>query len=177
MNKKCKWGNAANDVDWTLHGRALKLSHDKDKKTKPIIDKIGFGGNTQWCDKIIDKTTACEKIKDLSNCEKLQECSALRQPLPAEVPFEKMIQGFKKWKEQTTTSPSGKHLGTCHILIKKYEQEKTENQKHTQEENNVATKALQTQNMLINLAIKHKHAYERWEIACNNFLKKLQVNH
>ena len=37
MNKKYKWGNAADDVNWTVHGRAMRLLHGKDKK---IIKKF-----------------------------------------------------------------------------------------------------------------------------------------
>ena len=36
------------------------------------------------------------------------------------IPFNEYKQGFKKWKESTTTSPSGRHLGHHHSLLSLY---------------------------------------------------------
>ena len=57
MNKKCKWGNAADEVDWTVHGRALKLPKEKEKKTMkkfmhewlPVNGHEGAQTNARTC--------------------------------------------------------------------------------------------------------------------------------
>lgn len=63
MNKKYRWGNAADDVDWAVHGRAIRLLHGKVKKTikksihkwLPVNGHKGVQTNTKTCP--ICKTT------------------------------------------------------------------------------------------------------------------------
>lgn len=175
-NEKLERIQDTDEMNQMLHNRNRKhfsQAQGTPCAMQPIVNEIGFGGNTKWCDKTLDKTATQNKTHDSSTREMLQECYAMQEQLPAEVPMEQMIQGFKKWKERTTTPPSGKHLGICHVLMQQYEKEREEKQENCKEKSNVATKAVQMQNMLINLAIKHQHTYERWETFHNNFLEKI----
>jgi len=68
--------------------------------------------------------------------------------------FDDVIQGFKKWPEKTTTSPSGRHLGIYKTLIK--------DQHHEQPREPVTTKGIdimQDIHRLLILAIKHTHTF------------------
>jgi hypothetical protein len=47
----------------------------------------------------------------------LQNMQRIRDPLPLNMTFEDMCKGFSKWREQTTTSPSNKHLGVYKSLL------------------------------------------------------------
>ena len=57
MNKKYKWGKAANNVDWMVHSRELKLLPHKHKKTNkkfahewlPVNGHKGVQTNTKIC--------------------------------------------------------------------------------------------------------------------------------
>jgi hypothetical protein len=40
-----------------------------------------------------------------------------REEIPTEITTEHITKGFKTWKEMTTTSPSGGHLGHCPVLL------------------------------------------------------------
>ena len=164
-----------NNILYERNRKHFSQAHGTPCTMSPIYEEIGFGGNTKWSDEIIDKTATYEKIKNSSLTEILQECGAMRDELPSQIPFNNMIKGFKKWKEKTTTSPSGKHLGIYHVLIKQYEKEQNENKNKTNSETELSKteKALRIQNMLMNMAIEKTHTYKRWETIYNNFLEKI----
>jgi hypothetical protein len=115
----------------------------------------------------------------------MEEMKAKRPPLPSYMPIKDMIMGFHKWREATTTSPSGKHLGIYRTFTTLYFSDKLPNKinKPTEEQQQyleelqrnkqLAFKALQIQHLLINLAIHHTHVYTRWKIIHNFFLEKL----
>jgi hypothetical protein len=92
------------------------------------------------------------------------------------VPFAAMVNGLKKWKENTSTSPSGKHLGIYKSFVNALtynigtEAELTET---TISLPSIAQKGLTIQHLLINLAIQHKHTYHQWTKVHNIFIKKL----
>jgi hypothetical protein len=98
------------------------------------------------------------------------------------MPLTSMIDGFNKWRESTSTSPSGKHLGIYRTLTRAYNNYYTSNpqetkQKQRQQEStnykHTAELALTIQHSLINLAIKHNHTYRRWLTIHNLFIDKL----
>ena len=43
------------------------------------------------------------------------------------IPIKEFKQGYRKWKERTTTSPSGRHLGHYHALFAPDGEEKESN--------------------------------------------------
>jgi len=45
-------------------------------------------------------------------------CTPANIPKFQEMPYESLMQGFQKWKERTSTSPSGQHLGIYKALLK-----------------------------------------------------------
>lgn len=106
--------------------------------------------------------------------EILRELKAVRSPISHDMSFESMISGFGKWREATTTSPSAKHLGIYKTLVQYHQLAERQKIKQTIPENmsDIATKALQIQHLLINLAIIHTHTYERWKVIHNFFIEK-----
>jgi hypothetical protein len=95
--------------------------------------------------------------------------------------IESMCTGFAKWRESTTTSPSGKHLGIYKSLINarrfiirtdKEKLQDTETSK-TNTTMSLADQFLHIQFLLIMLAIKQCHRYERWKVVHNFLLEKI----
>jgi hypothetical protein len=86
-----------------------------------------------------------------------------------------MINGFSKWRESTTTSPSNKHLGIYKALIRYHHHTIQQARSPTLDSllHPTALQALQIQHQLINLAIKHTHTLERWKVVHNFFLEKI----
>lgn len=71
--------------------------------------------------------------------------------------------GIKKWKETTTTSPSGRHLGHYHAQILP---------DFPEEEEGTTNRFNWIHTSMINLAIKHKVVYERWSKVITILLPK-----
>jgi hypothetical protein len=113
----------------------------------------------------------------------LTELKQVRREMSDFIPFDAMVNGFLKWKEKTSTSPSGKHLGIYKTLIKvmngKYEPKATLQSAKatcTEEYKQTAVRALQIQHKLMNLAIKHTITYTRWKTIHNFFIEKIPGN-
>jgi len=81
--------------------------------------------------------------------------------------FEPLMAGFRKWPEQTTTSPSGRHLGVYKSLLK---------DKHNEKPGEIPKpKGIDIMydifRMLV-LAVKHTHTFNHWRTIWNMYLEK-----
>jgi hypothetical protein len=94
-----------------------------------------------------------------------------------------MCNGFHKWREGTTTSPSGKHLGIYKALVnvRKYNilttKEKQSATDISPDRETITCQCLQIQHLLMTLAVQHGHTYQRWRIVHNFLLEKFRVIH
>jgi hypothetical protein len=80
-----------------------------------------------------------------------------------------MCRGSLKWRESTTTSPSGKHLSIYQALIKTmYSQSDPTSDSLSQ----TAYECLLILHKLMVLAIQHCHTYKRWTTVHNFLLEK-----
>jgi len=83
------------------------------------------------------------------------------------MPFEAVIQCFKKWPEKTATSPSRRHLGIYKTLQK--------DQHHKQPSEPITTKGInlmQDIHWLLVLALQDTHTFTWWQTIWNLYLKK-----
>jgi hypothetical protein len=90
--------------------------------------------------------------------------------------FSAMVRGLAKWRESTTTSPSGKHLGIYKALVTDHLHVQQQQQKQKQAQpkpTSISHIALQIQHLIINLAIKHTHTLSRWKTVHNFFIEKI----
>jgi hypothetical protein len=88
-----------------------------------------------------------------------------------------MIQGLYRWRANTSTSPSNKHLGLYKTLIQHYNYTTNWNTTKnagtdTPPSTPISLIALQIQNRIINLSISHTHTLERWKEVHNFFIEK-----
>jgi hypothetical protein len=106
----------------------------------------------------------------------LSELKQVRKTLPSTMSFNDMIQGFTKWRESTTTSPSGKQLGIYKAMIHYHNYATLQAKKPTSDKqlSAIATTALHIQHNLINLVIQHTHTFQRWQQVRNFFIEKTQ---
>jgi hypothetical protein len=81
---------------------------------------------------------------------------------------------FKSWRESTSTSPSGRHLGHYKALVSTIDRslEDGERTKYRAYQEEMAECYLG----LINYAIKHKYSLERWKTIVNMMIYKEQGN-
>ncbi len=93
---------------------------------------------------------------------------------------EKLIQGFKKWPERTTTSPSGRHLGIYKSLAKHFPPPKEkQKEQNTPEDNHPIQGGNDVLKLIIwmmELAVTHTHTYDRWKTIWTLLLEKEKGN-
>jgi len=105
------------------------------------------------------------------------------------MPYNDMMQGFRKWKERTTTSPSRRHLGIYKALLKDNTKTKTKNEQinktHPTMQPPHATGTESSQppewngsdivqliHKLLVMAVRHCHTFQQWQIIWNLFIEK-----
>ena len=85
-----------------------------------------------------------------------------RPPL-AEITSKELIQGFTVWREETSTSPSGHHLGVYKALL----------YQHPDDDNPFCQEFYQLLSTIINQAIRHGYVLQRWRKVTNALLEKI----
>lgn len=91
-------------------------AHSTPCTTPEVIRHIGTSGLTPEAQAILSG-----QIPSMTTNYLQMIYQELNQPcptVPLEMTFEDMLQGFAKWREQTSTSPSGRHLGIYKGLVK-----------------------------------------------------------
>jgi hypothetical protein len=139
--------------------------------THRVLDYIGKDG----CNQNINEILQGNVHKQLPKLVKLllQQFNTINHK-PKDIPFtfKDMCKGFSKWREKTTTSPSGKHLGIYKSLIKiLYPQIDSPTEENTTHQR-IAYDCLQIQHLLMQLAIHHCHTFTRWKTVHNFLLEK-----
>jgi hypothetical protein len=90
-------------------------AHNTPFAIQPILQLFGHNGCTQEALDALHGIipTNISKHSQLL----LQHMQRVRDPIPLNMSFDDMRHGFSKWREQTTTSPSNKHLGIYKSLL------------------------------------------------------------
>jgi len=88
-----------------------------------------------------------------------------------ELQFDDLMQGFKKWPERTSTSPSGRHLGIYKSLLKDFPPP-TKKEDPKPPERTYGITMMQTIFNMLYMAVRHTHTYDRWKVIWNMFLEK-----
>jgi hypothetical protein len=96
----------------------------------------------------------------------LQQFRRSREPLSHIFSTEDIVQGFHKWKEKTTTSPSGLHLGIYKSIIKGLKST-------TEDIAKTAAELIAIISKLIQLAIRECHTFQRWQTIHNFTIEKI----
>jgi len=104
------------------------------------------------------------------------------------MPYDDLMLGLRKWKERTTTSPSGRHLGIYKALLKddhRPKKKKTSGATKTpvppKTGSTVTTTPAPERNgadvmkmihKLLVMAVRHCHTFDRWTKIWNLFIEK-----
>ena len=96
----------------------FRQAEDTPLATNEIIEKIGFGASSDLANKILDGTSDITAItSDPMSIQLLKIFGTKKSELDIIVTKDKMMNKYKIWKEVTSTSPSGRHLGHFHALF------------------------------------------------------------
>ena len=73
-----------------------------------MIEKLGFGGTTELASEILDGTADVDLItKDEASKLFLLAMKRNTDTIDIDITQQDMMDKYKRWKEKTTTSPSG----------------------------------------------------------------------
>jgi hypothetical protein len=83
---------------------------------------------------------------------------------------EEYISKFKSWKEGTSTSPSGLHLGHYKALVMRNDSDASTDEGKETEKQRLAL--IRAQVSMINYSLKHSYSYTRWKNVVNVMIEK-----
>jgi hypothetical protein len=138
--------------------------------TPEVIRKIGFGANANRTEQILDGS---DDVKDITDNEwsryLLKSMRRHSKEIKNEITTEKMMDKYRRWKERTITSPSGRHLGHFHVLFRPL---KAKNDKDRERLEGIRQDIIALHAIMLQTAYKNEHVYKRWEYILTCMLGK-----
>jgi hypothetical protein len=138
--------------------------------TPEVIRKIGFGANTRRADKILEgKGDPTDVADDEWSRYLITSMQRHSKELEIEITAEKMTNKYKRWKERTRTSPSGRHLGHFHALFRPL---KAKNKEDRERLEGIRLDIIELHAIMLQNAYDNEHVYKRWEYILTCMLGK-----
>jgi hypothetical protein len=135
--------------------------------TIPPLNKLKWQANSIEAKEIIEGSIPTSFLTENPYTNKVLRYIAQREKLPEIDTYilpEQVSKGFRKWRETTSTSPSGCHLGLRRIAT--YSSEDTETEESRK-------KVLKAQTDIINIPIQRGFSPTRWRKVVNAMLEKI----
>jgi len=186
-NDSTKWNTIddALDVEKNLLSYCqshFATAHGSPFTVPPLSDLLQTHSDTPFATALINGTANINELP-LDNATKAFLRHQRRPPhfsaKPQPLNFEKLTEGFKKWPEKTSTSPSGRHLGVYKSLLKdvhrkKDKQNPNSSQSSTQSDDTKrrGVDVMTLVYKILQLSVTHTHTLQRWCTIWNLFLEK-----
>jgi hypothetical protein len=135
--------------------------------TQPPLNKLDWQAESIEAKEILQGSIPISLLSNNENANKILHYIANREQLPEIDTFitpDQVSQGFKKWREETSTSPSGCHLGLRRIPAFTTE---------TKESEKMRQRIQAIQASIINLPIGIGFSPSRWQVVVNAMLEKI----
>ena len=138
----------------------------------PLKDQIPFSGIGETSDLILDGEYNDVNTDDITDLfiRHLQYRIEPPSDVP-EMPIHTFVNKIRTWKESTSTSPSGVHLGHFHALIKPHDIPQTNEEIYAALEVK-RTALLKIRTQLINYSLSHGYSFKRWQNIVNVMILK-----
>ena len=91
-------------------------------------------------------------------------------PIDHIIHVEELMQSYKRWRESTSTSPFGDHLGHEKAILRKITPANPTDDQTTALDHRMFTMKAQ----LLNLAIANRIVYDRWKVVINTMIEKIK---
>jgi hypothetical protein len=128
--------------------------------TSEVTRTIGFGANTNRAEQILNGSG---DVTDITNDEwsryLLKSMKRHSKEIKIEITTEKMMEKYRRWKERTSTSPSGRHLGHFHALFRPL---KAKNDKDRERLEGIQQYIIALHAIMLQNAYDNEHVYKRW---------------
>jgi hypothetical protein len=138
--------------------------------TPEVIRKIGFGADTIRAEQLLKGNNDPTNITDDEwSRYLLTSMKRHSKELEVEITAEKMMSKYRRWKERTSTSPSGRHLGHFHALFRPM---KAKNEDDRERLEGRRQELIELQALMLQTAYDNEHVYKRWEYILTCMLGK-----
>jgi hypothetical protein len=135
----------------------------------PLKELIDWTASSEASEEILSgQYVAPAEMSDL--CQQvLQECksSATQNSLPAHLELNAFSGKISSWREKTTTSPSGRHLGRYKALFTSGRYHESEHPKEFKLFESKQKEIAQLILSITNYCINHGHVLDRWKLIVN----------
>jgi hypothetical protein len=135
--------------------------------TEPRLNSINWQANNIPAQELVSGAIPATFMQDNPFVNKIIRYMADRKNLPeidTYITPEQVCKGFRRWRENTLTSPSGCHLGLQCIAT--YGQDDTALEE-------IRQNIIQVQTNIINLPIQNGFSPSRWQTLVNAMLEKI----
>jgi hypothetical protein len=144
--------------------------------TAPFRHEIDWEASSATAEMILEGTWTNDELDDvmqllMSHCKKVTALDTQ----PDFITVAEFESKFKIWNERTTTSPSGRHLGYYKAIVK--QKWKDSEDPDDVELESKRTALVQAHVHLINYALSHGYALQRWKTVVNIMIFKEPGNH
>jgi hypothetical protein len=138
--------------------------------TPEVIRKIGSGADTNIAEQLLEGNKYPTDITD-DEWSRFLLTSMQRhsKEVEVEITSEKMMNKYRRWKERTSTSPSGRHLGHFHALFRPL---KAKNDKDRERLEGIRQDIIELHAIMLQNAYDNEHEYKRWEYTLTCMLGK-----
>jgi hypothetical protein len=138
--------------------------------TPEVIRKIGFGADTDRSEKLLEGNYDPTDITDDEwSRYLLTSMKRHSKELKIEITAEKMMDKYRRWKERTSTSPSGRHLGHFHALFRPLKAKDDDDRDRLE---GIRTDIIEMHAKMLQTAYDNEHVYKRWEYILTCMLGK-----
>ena len=137
--------------------------------TNEIIDLIGPGADTEYAEKILDGTADLTEATDDETSQTLLSLMRRETTIKIDLTKEDMMNRYRKWKEKTTTSPSGRHLGHFHALFRPFS---SDNDAEKEEIEDMRSTIICLHHTMLRIATDNSFVYDRWKTIVTQMIEK-----
>jgi hypothetical protein len=146
----------------------------------PLSESINWAADTSTAEDILRGHSQLDDIQSIPQCQALLDaCQAASQldSLPAYITPDEFKGKLKVWREMTTTSPSGRHLGRYKSLLTKLDKPDEQTGYITTEYRQKQSFIIHSIVSIINYCIRHNHILNRWRTIINTMIFKETGNY
>jgi hypothetical protein len=139
--------------------------------TLPLLsEKIDWQASTATAELILDGEYKDSELSDLQALL-IKHCQSQHvDVLPLPITEAEFVSKFRGWKEGTSTSPSGLHLGHYKALVLRHDGDPTTDEGKAIESQR--KELIRAHVSMINYALRHAYSYTRWKNVVNVMIEK-----
>ena len=148
----------------------------------PLSDDFGYCADTLEAQALLEGTYDPKHIDDPSVLLLLNHMQQIQylvdQNMAATITVDEFKGKLKVWRESTSTSPSGQHLGHYKALVARHEysdvtdEDASEDIAKRNELDEIQGKLLRLRLQVINYALRNGYSYNRWKTIANSHILK-----